>query len=132
MKRWFSGRVIGAALLVYVLAFGAVAQGFTVFHCAMGGETASRASCCCPAEPGGDCAPSEAAIGRASCCTVERVEVGRVPSEAPRLVPALLPVAMTNVRAPALAVRPPRRRPSIAAHPPHGPPLLLLKQSFLI
>jgi hypothetical protein len=127
-----------ALAMLQVGALGSV----LLYYCAA--EQGARTSCCCPseAEPAAvaDAASSNGppdpvdAFGRAPCCTVEAVSLGHEASDsvragaAPELTaaappPVLLPRSAAPMDAPRLAL--------VGSVEVRGPPLLLVKQSFL-
>jgi hypothetical protein len=128
MRLRLKTRVITLATLLPLLAAAVAGLGYDRFRCAFTGEVSE--SSCCPAED----APTLPVASGASCCDHESARSVRVPAEASSPTIAaldlrLLPLgeAAPPVARPTAALPPPTR-----AHAPPSPPLLLVKQSFLI
>jgi hypothetical protein len=122
-------RLISLAALLPLLAFVVAGIGYDRFRCTFTGEVSEMG--CCPAED----PPAAPAVSGASCCDHEIARVVRVPAEpAPaREVAALdalalpLPALFAPAPAPAATFAPPA-----PGRAPPRPPLVLVKQSFLI
>jgi len=117
--------------LVALLSAGAFAD-YRLFYCRIADITQS--DCCCKKVPASS-TDSRTAIDEADCCDVRAVHVDRAPSTTQRSTDSVLLVApavtsfdVVSINQPALRVAHPRatRAPGV------GPPLILLKQSFLV
>jgi hypothetical protein len=126
-------RVIAALVVPLILLVG-TGSAHTIFRCIY--DNVERTACCCPndsSEPS-----TEPTVEQACCCDIETKAAATAVErqaqterqETTKLRPALL-VAFAALAAPRQVAAVPR--PSIACeHPPAGPPLVLLKCSFLI
>lgn len=123
--------------LLALLVLGQTVAAAAVYRCRMDG--ALRARCCCP-KAAAKQAPSGPSITRQGCCKVQFTEarVASVVAEAARTAQDLrltvvAPAIVVDVLAPVVAVTVVTVPWSLEElHPPHAPPLLLLKSSLLI
>ena len=128
MRARLSTRVIGLAALLPLLVVAVSGLGYDRFRCAFTGEVTEAG--CCPVHD----APAAPVVSAASCCDHESARVERAPAEpaAPRDVAFAAPALAARGPALALAPAPRADAPRAGAQAPPSPPLLLLKQSFLI
>ncbi|HVR02228.1 MAG TPA: hypothetical protein VMT47_08855 [Polyangia bacterium] len=121
-------RIVGWAALLPLLAMAFAGQGYDRFRCAFTGEV-SEVGCCAGQE-----APAGPAANAASCCDHESARPVRVAAEppSPRLAASLLPAPVSAVSAPPVQPAAAALAPRPGAQAPRSPPLLLVKQSFLI
>lgn len=124
---------LAAALLPLLLVNAGSARA--LYRCIY--DNVARSECCCP-QSAIPAQPSHCAISEASCCDIERSMAtthSQARVERSELAQLRAPVAVLAVprllsAAPGVLVE--ARRRSAALDPPIGPPLLLLKCSFLI
>jgi hypothetical protein len=132
MRRHPIARVISLAVLLPLLALAVSGFGYDRFRCAFSGEVSDVSEPgCCPAED----PPAVPIVGAASCCDHESAQVVRPPAE-------IAGSRVAQVSAPGLPVScaclpvarpaPVSRLVRIEVNRLPHPPLLLLKQSFLI
>jgi hypothetical protein len=128
-KAWTWSRAL-ALLPLLLLVASLPAQ--VLLRCRFDGRL--RTACCCPDQKDAE-GPATPAVSGRSCCQREAsrdgaptVAVGRAASAPEAAAPALVPLLSVDVAAPGRpSAQIPRSRP-----PPAGPPLTLLKHSFLI
>jgi hypothetical protein len=128
MRSRLTARVIGWAALLPLLAMAFAGQGYDRFRCAFTGEV-SAAGCCAGGE-----APAGPAANAASCCDHESARPVRVAAEppSPRLAASQLAAPVSAASAPPAQPAAAALAPRPGAQAPPSPPLLLVKQSFLI
>lgn len=126
-------RYFVATLVVPLLLLAGSGRTRATFRCAA--DAITRAACCCPEAPRAE--GEQDAFTRSCCCEiamVEAAELGAVRPEGPQQdlgkLHAVLIVAFVAV--PEAPVAPWARTLHREGDPPAGPPLLLVKQSFLI
>ena len=122
-------RKIAASLLVLAIAFASTASAYSLFRCRH--DAVARTSCCCPADE--QTVPDATSISSACCCDVQTVQLAKTPStttDSPLqpFVPSAT-VITWGMLMPSGTQRLPVVAPTRVAV---GPPLILLKQSFLI
>ena len=124
----FTPRWLGWAALLPLLAMTLAGQGYDRFRCAFTGEV-SAVGCCAGQE-----APAGPAANAASCCDHESARPVHVAAEppSPRLAASELAAPVTAVSAPPARPTAAALAPRPGAQAPPSPPLLLVKQSFLI
>ncbi|HVX96436.1 MAG TPA: hypothetical protein VHK47_16095 [Polyangia bacterium] len=129
MRSRLAGRLVSLAALLPLLAFVVAGIGYDRFRCTFTGEVSEMG--CCPA----DDPPAAPVVTGASCCdheTALRLRVPVEPAPARELAPldvfaVALPAPFTPEPAPAATFAPPA-----PGRAPPRPPLVLVKQSFLI
>jgi hypothetical protein len=128
-------RHIGWAAALLPLLLASTGSARALYRCIY--DNVARAECCCPSTAAA-AQPSRTTLSKASCCDIERprattrshARVERSELAQLRAPNAVLPVP--RLLSAALGAMVEARRMSAALSPPIGPPLLLLKRSFLI
>jgi hypothetical protein len=129
MRSRLAERLVSLAALLPLLAFVVAGIGYDRFRCTFTGEVSEMG--CCPAED----PPAAPVVSGASCCDHETALAVRVPAEpapahalaAPEVFAVALPARFAPGPAPAATFAPPA-----PGRAPPRPPLVLVKQSFLI
>ena len=121
---------LGALALLPMLLFASVGHGYAVYRCRV--DLVARASCCCPTNGEEQRQNRDATVAQACCCDREVVSFTR-PASHTEHRPLDAPVG--HVVVPTWTPPPPsvvsRVRARVAWFAV-GPPIVLLKSSFLI
>lgn len=123
-----------AALVVPFLVLIATGSTQFLYRCVFDGGEA-QTSCCCPPEEAEE--DAELALRAACCCDIEELDAvameRRVQVEGHGLAAFHPMVAGAALPPPPRVASSAMLRPGLTtAHPPHGPPLIVLKTSFLL
>lgn len=127
MHRHVHPRLVAVLVVSGVMLISGVASSYTLFRCTF--DAQARRACCCPATS--HAPPSTPQLRSAGCCDPESVDVVQPPAESMAALTLTVAPPSSATFVPTVRLLVPARVDEIE-RPGLSPPLIVLKQSFLI